>query len=71
MLGWAPERSDKDQLRRERNAETAALLGRWSLGCLTAAAALGLDVGDSAEVIVAGKKRPGFLAATLAAEKAA
>ena len=33
-----------------------------------AAAALGLDVGDSAEVIVAGKKQPGFLAATLAAE---
>ena len=42
LLGWAPERTDRDQLLRERNAETAALLGRWSLGCLTAAAALGL-----------------------------
>ena len=42
MLNWAPARADIDQLRREHRAETAVLLGRWSLGCLTAAALLGL-----------------------------
>ena len=42
MLNWAPARADVDQLRRERLAETAVLLGRWALGCLTAAALLGL-----------------------------
>lgn len=39
---WAPQRSDRAQLRRERRGEIAALLGRWSLGCLTAAALIGL-----------------------------
>ena len=42
MLNWAPARADIDQLRREHRAETAVLLGRWFLGCLTAAALLGL-----------------------------
>ncbi|MBR9985088.1 MAG: hypothetical protein KFF68_04190 [Desulfosarcina sp.] len=42
MLDWTPMRADIDQLLRERHAETAALLARWSLGCLTAAALLGL-----------------------------
>ena len=42
LLNWTPARADTDQLRRERHAETAVLLGRWSLGCLAAAAALGL-----------------------------
>ncbi|WP_372679202.1 hypothetical protein [Desulfosarcina sp.] len=42
MLNWTPARADIDQLRRERLAETAVLLGRWALGCLTAAALLGL-----------------------------
>jgi hypothetical protein len=42
LLKWTPAHADSDQLRRERHAETAALLGRWSLGCLAAAAALGL-----------------------------
>ncbi len=42
MRNWTPARADIDQLRRERHAETAALLGRWALGCLTAAAFLGL-----------------------------
>ena len=42
MLNWAPARADIDQLRRERHAETAALLGHWALGFLTAAALLGL-----------------------------
>ena len=41
-LNWAPAHADMDQLRRERHAETAALLGRWSLGCLTVAAMLGI-----------------------------
>ncbi len=39
---WAPARADIDQLRRERRAEMAVLLGHWSLGCLTGAAMLGL-----------------------------
>lgn len=39
---WSPKRADMAQLHRERRAETAALLGRWALGCLTAAATLGL-----------------------------
>ncbi|BBO68930.1 hypothetical protein DSCA_28600 [Desulfosarcina alkanivorans] len=42
MLNWAPGRADADQLQRERRAETAALLGHWALGSLTAAAMLGL-----------------------------
>jgi hypothetical protein len=42
LLNWAPAGTDIDQLRRERHAETAALLGHWSLGCLAAASALGL-----------------------------
>jgi hypothetical protein len=41
-INWSPKRADIDQLRRERHAETAVLLGHWSLGCLTAAAFLGL-----------------------------
>jgi hypothetical protein len=42
LLKWTPAHADADQLRREHHAEAAALLGRWTLGCLTAAAALGL-----------------------------
>ena len=42
MLNWRPAHADSDQLRRERHAETAVLLGRWALGCLTIAAFLGL-----------------------------
>jgi hypothetical protein len=42
MLNWTPAQADTDQLRRERKAETAVLLGRWALGGLTTAAALGL-----------------------------
>lgn len=42
MLNWAPGRADVDQLQRERHAETAALLGHWAMGCLSAAALLGL-----------------------------
>ena len=42
VLNWTPARADIDQLRRERHAETAVLLGHWALGCLTAAAMLGL-----------------------------
>jgi hypothetical protein len=42
MLNWAPAHADIDQLRRERHAETAVLLGHWALGFLTAAALLGL-----------------------------
>jgi hypothetical protein len=41
-LSWSPARADAAQLHREIRAETAALLGRWSLGCLAAAAAMGL-----------------------------
>jgi hypothetical protein len=41
-LNWAPAKLDSDQLRREIRAESAALLGRWSLGCLMVAAMLGL-----------------------------
>lgn len=41
-LNWTPARPDNAQLRREIRAETAALLGRWSLACLAAAAAMGL-----------------------------
>ena len=39
---WAPMRLDADQLRRERHAEMAVLLGRGSMGCLAAAAVMGL-----------------------------
>ena len=39
---WSPERSDSGQLRRERHAEIAALLARWSQAFLTIAAGLGL-----------------------------
>lgn len=42
FLNWNPLCSDMEQLRRERHAETAALLGHWALSCLTAAAMLGL-----------------------------
>ncbi|MCB2144981.1 MAG: hypothetical protein KQI81_00810 [Deltaproteobacteria bacterium] len=42
MLNWTPAHADIDQLRRERHAESAALLGHWALGFLTAAALLGL-----------------------------
>ena len=41
-LNWNPGRADIDQLRRERHAETAALMGNGSFGCLTAAVILGL-----------------------------
>jgi hypothetical protein len=40
VLNWHPAHADMDQLRRERHAETAALLGHWALGSLAAAAAL-------------------------------
>jgi len=39
---WAPIQTDADQLQRERHAEIAALLGRGSMGCLSAAAVMGL-----------------------------
>ena len=39
---WQPECTDARQLRRERRAENAALLGNWSFGCLWAAALFGL-----------------------------
>lgn len=43
ILGqWAPQLADIGQLRRERHAEVAALLARWSFGSLALAAALGL-----------------------------
>lgn len=42
VLHWAPVKADGAQLRRERGWETAALIGRWSLGGLTMAALLGL-----------------------------
>lgn len=42
VANWAPTQADNDQLRRESHAETAALLGHWSLGFLTAAAVMGL-----------------------------
>ena len=42
LLGWAPERADSDQLRRERRAETASLLSRWALACLAVATLIGL-----------------------------
>lgn len=42
MLNWSPGCAGMNQLRRERRAESAALLGHWALGCLTAAAVLGL-----------------------------
>jgi len=47
VMNWTPAHADIHQLRRERHAETASLLGRWALGCLAAAAALGL-VGTAA-----------------------
>lgn len=42
FLDWHPDRSDSRQLRRERDAEIAALLARGALACLAAAALLGL-----------------------------
>lgn len=42
LAGWSPDRADSDQLRRERHAEQAMLLGRWSLVCLATAAGVGL-----------------------------
>lgn len=42
VLNWTPAQADVEQLRRERHAETAVLMGHWALGCLTAAAMLGL-----------------------------
>lgn len=42
VLNWDPANADIEQLQRERHAETAALLGYWSLGCMAAAAMLGL-----------------------------
>jgi hypothetical protein len=42
FLDWQPDRSDSRQLRRERDAEIAALLARGALACLAAAALLGL-----------------------------
>ncbi|MFO7715602.1 hypothetical protein [Desulfosarcina sp.] len=42
IQNWSPADADIVQLQRERHAETAALFGHWSLGCLTAAAILGL-----------------------------
>ena len=41
-VNWRPASAEADQLRRESHAETAALLGHWALGCLSAAAMLGL-----------------------------
>jgi hypothetical protein len=41
LLGWAPQRADTEQLRRERRAETASLLTRWALACLAVAALIG------------------------------
>lgn len=42
VAAWAPTRVDSDQLRRERHAEMAVLLGRGSMVCLSAAAVMGL-----------------------------
>lgn len=39
---WRPGQADRDQLRRERRAEAACLLGQWSLGCLSMAALVGV-----------------------------
>jgi hypothetical protein len=39
---WNPAHADIEQLRRESRAERATLLGHWALGCLAAAAVLGL-----------------------------
>ncbi len=39
---WQPARADARQLALERDAESAALLGRWSMVCLSTAALLGL-----------------------------
>ncbi|MGD9611200.1 MAG: hypothetical protein AB7U59_17520, partial [Desulfovibrionaceae bacterium] len=41
-LNWQPERSDPAQLRCERHAQMAALLGRWALSMLAGATLLGL-----------------------------
>ncbi|GAB6908416.1 conserved membrane hypothetical protein [Desulfosarcina cetonica] len=41
-LNWRPERSDPVQLRCERHAQMAALLGRWALCMLAGATLLGL-----------------------------
>lgn len=42
IAGWSPMQADHRQLRRERHAETASLLGHASMVCLTAAALIGL-----------------------------
>lgn len=42
VLNYRPDRADRRQLRCERRAEAAALLGKWSLGVLAAAALIGL-----------------------------
>jgi hypothetical protein len=42
VANWAPRQADPNQLRRERQAETAALLGRGSMGSLAAAVVMGL-----------------------------
>jgi hypothetical protein len=42
FLDWQPDRADSRQLRRERDAEIAALLARGALACLASAALLGL-----------------------------
>jgi hypothetical protein len=42
FLDWRPDRADSRQLRRERDAEVAALLARGALVCLAATALLGL-----------------------------
>ena len=41
-LNWTPSSFAFDQLRRERRAEMASLLGQWSLGCLSIAALAGV-----------------------------
>ncbi|BBO91437.1 hypothetical protein [Desulfosarcina ovata] len=41
-LNWRPDHADHGQLRCERHAQMASLLGRWALGILAAAALIGL-----------------------------
>ncbi len=42
VIGWDPSALDAAQLRRERHAQTASLLGRWAFGCLAIAAIVAL-----------------------------
>ncbi len=42
VANWAPMQADAGQLRRERHAESAALLGQGSMACLVVAAVMGL-----------------------------